>query len=53
MFDTNIPRIGQIYVLFKAQLKDGIFGAGEESIESRLFEVSRAAPCSMVSNNSI
>ncbi|MDN8492668.1 NUDIX hydrolase, partial [Acinetobacter baumannii] len=34
----NIPRIGQIYVLFKAQLKDGIFGAGEESIECRLFE---------------
>ncbi|MDW7461259.1 NUDIX hydrolase, partial [Klebsiella pneumoniae] len=34
----NIPRIGQIYVLFKAQLKDGLFGAGEESIESRLFE---------------
>lgn len=34
----NIPRIGQIYVLFKALLKDGVFGAGEESIESRLFE---------------
>ena len=34
----NIPRIGQIYVLFKAQLNDGIFGAGEESIECRLFE---------------
>lgn len=33
----NIPRIGQIYVLFKAQLIDGKFGAGEESIESRLF----------------
>lgn len=34
----NIPRIGQIYVLFKAQLKDGVFGAGEESLECRLFE---------------
>ncbi len=33
----NIPRIGQIYVLFKAQLEDGSFGAGEETIESRLF----------------
>lgn len=33
----NIPRIGQIYVLFKAQLIDGKFGAGEETIESRLF----------------
>lgn len=34
----NIPRIGQIYVLFKAELIDGKFGAGEESIECRLFE---------------
>ena len=33
----NIPRIGQIYVLFKANLVDGKFGAGEETIESRLF----------------
>lgn len=33
----NIPRIGQIYSLFKAKLIDGRFGAGEESIESRLF----------------
>ena len=33
----NIPRIGQIYVLFKASLIDGKFGAGEETIESRLF----------------
>ena len=33
----NIPRIGQIYVLFKAQLIDGKFGAGEETIESNLF----------------
>lgn len=33
----NIPRIGQIYVLFKANLINGKFGAGEESIESRLF----------------
>ncbi len=34
----NIPRIGQIYVLFKSKLIDGQFGAGEESIECRLFE---------------
>jgi ADP-ribose pyrophosphatase YjhB (NUDIX family) len=34
----NIPRIGQIYVLFKTQIKDGFFGAGEETLESRLFE---------------
>ena len=33
----NIPRIGQIYVLFKANLVDGQFGAGPETIESRLF----------------
>ena len=33
----DIPRIGQIYVLFKAQLIDGKFGAGEETIESKLF----------------
>lgn len=34
----NIPRIGQIYVLFKANLIDGKFGAGEETIETRLFD---------------
>lgn len=34
----NIPRIGQIYVLFKASLQDGVFGAGSESLECRLFE---------------
>ena len=34
----NIPRIGQIYVLFKSKLVEGKFGAGEETIESRLFE---------------
>jgi hypothetical protein len=25
-------------VLFKTQIKDGFFGAGEETLESRLFE---------------
>ncbi|HJF27599.1 MAG TPA: NUDIX hydrolase, partial [Acinetobacter lwoffii] len=34
----NIPRIGQIYVLFKSTLLNGKFGAGEETIESQLFE---------------
>ena len=34
----DIPRIGQIYVLFKSTLIDGQFGAGDETIESRLFE---------------
>lgn len=33
----NIPRIGQIYVLFKANLIEGKFGSGPETIESRLF----------------
>ncbi len=34
----NIPRIGQIYVLFKSKLIEGQFGAGDETIESKLFE---------------
>ena len=33
----NIPRIGQIYVLFKGDLQDGKFGAGDESLECGLF----------------
>lgn len=33
----NLPHIGQVYTLFKAQLKNHHFGAGEETIESRLF----------------
>ncbi len=33
----NIPRIGQIYALFKSELINGEFGAGDETIESRLF----------------
>lgn len=34
----DIPRIGQIYSLFKANIVNGEFGCGEETIESRLFE---------------
>ncbi len=33
----NIPRIGQIYVLFKGNLQDGQYGAGTESLECGLF----------------
>lgn len=34
----DIPKIGQIYTLFKAHLLDDHFGAGPETLESRLFE---------------
>lgn len=34
----NIPKIGQIYMLFKGQLEDGEFGAGDESLECALFD---------------
>lgn len=33
----NIPRIGQIYVLFKGSLQDGQYGVGSESLECGLF----------------
>jgi ADP-ribose pyrophosphatase YjhB (NUDIX family) len=33
----NIPRIGQVYMLFLCELADGVFGAGEESLECALF----------------
>lgn len=33
----DIPHIGQIYSLFKAELKDGSFGIGPETLESHLF----------------
>lgn len=33
----NIPRIGQIYMLFRCELTNGVFGAGEESLECALF----------------
>jgi len=34
----NIPRIGQIYMLFKGELENGVFGSGEESLECALFD---------------
>jgi len=33
----DFPQIGHIYVLFKAQLSEGTFGTGEETLETRLF----------------
>ncbi|KQQ69445.1 NUDIX hydrolase [Acinetobacter sp. Leaf130] len=36
----NFPQIGHVYVLFKAQLINGFFGNGPETIESRLFSES-------------
>lgn len=33
----DFPQIGHIYVFFKAQLVNGFFGAGEETLETRLF----------------
>lgn len=33
----NIRHINQVYLMFRAHLKDGVFGVGEESLECRLF----------------
>lgn len=33
----DVPHINQVHMFFRATLKDGRFGAGEESLESRLF----------------
>ena len=34
----SVPHIGQVHIFFRATLIDGIFGIGEESLETRLFE---------------
>lgn len=34
----NIPHISQVYMMFRAELVDGVFGVGPESLESRLFK---------------
>ncbi len=34
----NIPQISQIYLMFRTQLQDGRFAAGDESLEAKLFE---------------
>ena len=33
-----VPHINQVHMFYRATLKNGHFGAGEESLESRLFE---------------
>lgn len=33
----DVPHINQVHVFYRATLKDGQFGAGEESLESKLF----------------
>lgn len=40
----DIPHFGQIHAIYLAQLKDGQFGAGTESLECRLFAPSDL-PC--------
>lgn len=34
----DIPAIGQVYMMYMADLVDGKFGAGEESLECQLFD---------------
>jgi len=36
----NVPQIDQVHMYFRARLIDGKFGAGAESLETRLFEES-------------
>jgi ADP-ribose pyrophosphatase YjhB (NUDIX family) len=33
----DVPHINQVHMFYRATLRDGQFGAGEESLESRLF----------------
>ena len=33
----NLPRLNQVYILFKANLQEGKHDAGEESLDTRLF----------------
>ena len=35
----DVPHINQVHMFYRATLKDGKFGAGEESLESQLFEL--------------
>ena len=34
----NIPHVNQVYMIFRAQLSDGEFAPGEESLETELFD---------------
>jgi ADP-ribose pyrophosphatase YjhB (NUDIX family) len=33
----SLPHVNQVYLIFRARLRDGRFGAGEESLETALF----------------
>ena len=35
----HVPHIDQVHMFYRATLKDGKFGAGEESLETRLFNL--------------
>ncbi len=35
----SIPRINQVYVIFRGRIEDGIFSPGRESLETRLFSL--------------
>jgi len=37
----DVPHINQVHLFYRAQLLDGRFGAGEESLETQLFHPSR------------
>lgn len=34
----NIPQIGQVYMLYRGELKQGVYGVGSESLECALFD---------------
>ena len=34
---VNIPYIGQVHIFYLAEIREGVHGAGQESLESRLF----------------
>ncbi len=34
----NLPHVDQVYMMFRSRLVDGVYGAGEETLEAGLFE---------------
>lgn len=34
----NIPQIGQVYMLYRGELENGVYGVGSESLECALFD---------------
>lgn len=48
----NIPQIGQVYMLHRGELQHGVYGVGEESLESALF-AEEAIPWEEIAFNSI